>query len=131
MKNSQVHTVRSMQRSDELDDLIKDALIGTSLRHSPPYAAEDQRTWASVLQRAQTEVVQLPASDMPCVSGAAAASIALSPALNTVPIERLTVNVPGTGVPYNFSAQVAHYRSLVEMKMWCSIGMLKLLGNSL
>ena len=117
---------RSALYEEELDSLIKDALVGSSRRSKRESATDDQRIYASLLQRAQTEVIQLPAVDGESGTGEARPE---SP--NALAYARYASRTSDSAVPYNFSSQVAYYRSLVEMKMWCSVGILKLLGNSL
>jgi|SRR5579859_4301011 len=98
-----------------LDELIRDSLHA-QVRHT----TGSSKAWAKVLQRAQTEITQLPPSDSASVLPAETAlNVEMqpdqSPALVGLYGEREKVMVLDMG------GQITYYRRLMEMKMWRTI----------
>jgi len=110
------------------DDSIRTALRG-EVRRAP----NANNAWTRILQRAQTEISQLP----PVVNEEANADTnhALDASLSELPIHYTLLSRPdGLGFDVlrpNFNEQIGYYRRLMDMKMWRSVGSLGLLSGTL
>ena len=109
------------------DDSIRTVLRGEARR-----ASNANKAWTRILQRAQTEISQLPP-----VSGSESESnqtTAIDLNLNTLPEHYTLLSRPdGTSFEVlqpNLTEQIGYYRRLMDMKMWSSVGSLGMLSGT-
>jgi hypothetical protein len=120
--NTHAHDVET-----PLDDLIRASLFGETRRR----VGDPDKLWAQMLQRAQTEVAQLP----PLTKTGAENDLAL---LSEASVELQADNRPtalsltgGDGdvsqaLTPNLADQISLYKHAMEMKMWRTVGSLGL-----
>jgi len=116
------------ERETPFDDSIRTALRGEMRRTPDVYNA-----WTRILQRAQTEISQLP----PIADGKSDTdnSHVLDLNRSVLPLHYTLLSRPdGSGFDAlrpNFGEQIGYYRRLMDMKMWRSVGALGLLSGTL
>ena len=109
------------------DDSIRTVLRGEARR-----ATNSNKAWTRILQRAQTEISQLP----PVTDGESESTgtTALDLNMDLLPRHYTLLSRPdGTGfdaLEPNFTEQIGYYRRLMEMKVWRSVGALGLLSGT-
>jgi hypothetical protein len=98
-----------------VDNLIRDSLR-TEARQ-PVQAAQPDRVLMQILQRAQTEVMQLPPVPPPEPETIREEPVIRQPRIALAHRETQP-NVPRQSL----AARIAKYREIVDMKIWCTIG---------
>ncbi len=97
-----------------VDNLIRDSLR-TEARQ-PQQTVQADRVLMQILQRAQTEIAQLPPDAPP-----EPALIHADPATRVPPIT-IVHKVAQTVPRISIADQIAEYREMMDMKMWRTIG---------
>ena len=109
------------------DDSIRTVLRGDARR-----ASNSNKAWTRILQRAQTEISQLP--PMADRESELNGTNAFDLNLNAIP-EHYTLLSRPDGVSFhapqpNLNEQIGYYRRLMDMKMWRSVGSIGLLSGT-
>ncbi len=105
---------------DQLDELVRSTLTGEARRVSPT-----SRALRTVLQRAQTEIEQLP----PETQGESDPATRRSASLNRPSAALLHRQPESVAVRPALYEQIAQHRQLMDMKMWRTLGALNLALN--